>query len=283
MLKNWAFKPAINYLPIIIAIGVALGVADNALRTETNLVESIILHTLTSLCIGFPMVAIVINAKYIAANQSESYRIVLFGLVFALLGMIASEIEIAVRDTVFRHSGYQPFSGGGLYLFNAILSVILGFSIMNSLKAQRENRMKGENGGLMIDAASVAEVEDDVKRQEKQPSVAELTKIPVKKGAVIHLLPLDSLSMFEASDKYAFVYNNEGEKHLCDYSLAFLETRLPAVFVRIHRKYIVNVEQVSRIQPFDKKRYFIEFVSGNVPSVKSSAGYQDAVKKLIKI
>ncbi len=268
MLKNWSYKKAISYIPIVLAIGVALGIAGNALRSESNVVRSIILHTLTSFNIGFPLILISINARHIAAAQSQNYRIVILGLLFALIGMLASEIETIVRAFFFSEEAYQPFSAGGLYLFNAILSNILGFSIMNPLRADKDTAEE-------IDAIPNSHgTEDEVER---------LNKIPVKKGAAFHLLPVEGLVLFEAANKYAYVYDVAGDKHLCDFSLALLEQKLPERFARIHRKYIINVEQISQIQPFDKKRYMIEFNASNVPAVKSSAGYQDAIRELIKI
>ena len=254
----------------MLAIGVALGFAGNALRSESNLGRSIILHTLTSFNIGFPLILISINARHIAASQSQNYRIVILGLLFALIGIVASEIEVAVRTFFFSDETYQPFSAGGLYLFNAILSNILGFSIMNPLRTEKVGQ-------------EVSEFDSSVGALPNNFEVDRLSKIPVKKGAAFHLLPVEGLVLFEAADKYAYVYDVGGDKHLCDYSLALLEQKLPEMFARIHRKYIINVEQISHIQPFDKKRYVIEFNASQVPAVKSSAGYQDAIRELIKI
>ena len=97
------------------------------------------------------------------------------------------------------------------------------------------------------------------------------------------MLPLASVTLLEAADKYAYAYSNEGEKFLCDYSLGYLEARLPRAFSRIHRSHIVNTEHIAHIQPFDKTRYTIAFSSGRIPTVRSSAGYQEQVRSMIKL
>lgn len=267
-MKHWKFKPAFTYLPIIIAVGIALGVADNAIGLQPDLISALVLHTLTSLCIGFPLLVITINRELIGQGQSHNYQLIVVGLLFALVGMVASELEMLVKTLAFSDEPYKIFSGGGLYLFNAILSVVLGFGIMYPVTHRSDQVTK----------SAVVEV-----LESPGPDKAELSTIPIKKGDIIHLLPVESLSMLEAADKYAYAYNASGEKLLCDYSLAYLEHRLPQAFKRVHRSYIINTKEISHIQPFDKKRYVIAFNSGNVPKVTSSAGYQQVVKELTRI
>ena len=122
-----------------------------------------------------------------------------------------------------------------------------------------------------------------VLRMDKPNTDSELSTIPIKKGKSIHLLPIYSLYLLEAADKYAYAYTATGEKLLCDYSLAYLEDKLPSAFKRVHRSYIVNTKEISHIQPFDQKRFVISFHSAQVPSVTSSAGYQKVVKELTRI
>lgn len=275
MLMHWKFKPAIPYIPIIIAIGIALGVADNAIGFQPDLIHAIVLHTLTSLCVGFSLIVITINRDLIGRGQSGNYKLIVMGLLFALVGMVASELEMLVKILAFTDEPYRLFSGGGLYLFNAILSVILGFGIMHPVESLPTGATAQSFEGIAKQERSSTGQSD-----QREP---ELSTIPVKKGTSIHLLSVDSLSLLEAADKYAYAYNAAGEKLLCDYSLAFLEKKLPSAFKRIHRSYIINTKEISHIEPFDKKRYVIAFNSVKVPNVTSSAGYQQVVKGLIRI
>ena len=261
MFEGWTIRPAIKYLPAIIAVGILLGIAVYAIGFREELGKAIVLHTVTSLCIGFPLLLLATNTTRVGPTLSKEQRMILLGLLFALTGVLASEIERVVETFVFEGGRFHFFDGGGVYLFNAILSIILGFSMMSPL--------------LIGTSEPVVQQEPETED--------ELDTIPIKIGASIHLLPVSSIHLLEAADKYAYVYDEAGEKHLCDYSLAFLENRLPSFFSRIHRRYIVNVKQIARIQPFDKKRYVIDFHSRQIPPIKSSAGYQHVVRKLIKI
>lgn len=263
MAEGFVYKPALKYIPVVIAIGIALGIGDNAIREDDKLLQSIVLHTLTSLSIGLPLLLIAINPTLISNAFSDHTRLIFLGLIYALIGLIGSEIELMARTVFFEKGTYQPFSGGGMYLFNAILSIILGFGMMRPMER------------YVVDKAP------DASQAEEQGEA--LQTIPVKRGEAIYLIPVNSISLIEAADKYAYAYDQDGSKHLCDYSLSFLEARLPSTFARIHRSYIVNVSQIARVQPFDKKRYVVEFRSSQLPAVKSSASYQQVVRQLIKL
>lgn len=265
-MRNWDIRPTLRYMPAVIAVGIALGVASHAIGFREGLIEAVVLHTLTSFLIGCSLIFVVSNSELPRLNQSGSGRLVLLGLVFMGIGVLAAEIELLVQASFFSAEPYRLFSGEGIYIFDAILSIILGFSMFTTLR------------GLRADEGEV-----DAKEAEGLPAETQLTKLPVKIGDTIHLLPIMSISQIEAADKYAYVYTTSGEKHLCDYSLAYLESRLPEPFARVHRSHIVNVEHVVTIQPFDKKRYTLSFSSDTVPSVRSSVGYQEKVRSLIKL
>lgn len=261
MSKNWSIRPSLKSIPIIIVIGIAIGIANYAMNPSLTLGQTLLLQTLTSFCIGFPLVVTAANAEWIGQDQAYSQRLIIFGLLFGVIGMVASEIELLTRTILFNKGSYQPFAGGGLYIFNAILSIILGFTFLNLFPVTRPETV----------------TEDPL------PADPPLATIPIKQGDAIHLLPVDALCLVEAADKYAYVYDHNGTRHLCDYSLGFLEDRLPGTFLRVHRRYIVNKKQIARIQPFDKNRFTISFLSPKVAPIKSSAGHARAVRDLIKL
>ena len=74
----------------------------------------------------------------------------------------------------------------------------------------------------------------------------------VKDGTRVTLIPVAKLEYAEAQDDYVGLAS-EGKKHLKQQTIASLEASLdPALFVRIHRSYIVNLERVVRIEPYGK-------------------------------
>ena len=85
-----------------------------------------------------------------------------------------------------------------------------------------------------------------------RPAGQYLERIVVKDGTRVTLIPVAKLDYAEAQDDYVALAS-EGKKHLKQQTIASLEAGLdPAQFVRIHRSYIVNLERVTRIEPFSK-------------------------------
>ena len=78
-------------------------------------------------------------------------------------------------------------------------------------------------------------------------------RIVVKDGTRVTLIPCAKLDYAESQDDYVGLVS-EGKKHLKQQTIASLEAALdPARFVRIHRSYIVNLERVTRIEPYGKE------------------------------
>ncbi len=121
------------------------------------------------------------------------------------------------------------------------------------------------------------------RKGEKQPEPAGLAnaarpagqyaeRIVVKDGTKVTLIPVAKLEYAEALDDYVSLVS-EGKKHLKQQTISSLEASLnPAVFVRIHRSYIVNFERVARIEPYAKDSR-VAVLSSGVKLPISRAGY----------
>lgn len=76
----------------------------------------------------------------------------------------------------------------------------------------------------------------------------ELKTLTVRLGDKIMLVRLDEVSYIEAEDKYVFLHCIDGSSHLTDFTMAYLEEKLPDDFVRIHRSFIINTDQIKEIR-----------------------------------
>ncbi len=85
----------------------------------------------------------------------------------------------------------------------------------------------------------------------RPPGVA-LERVVVKDGTRVNIIPIDKLDYVEAQDDYVGLHS-EGKTYLKQQTLASLEIQLDTrKFVRIHRSYVVNLERVTRIEPYTK-------------------------------
>jgi two-component system LytT family response regulator len=97
-------------------------------------------------------------------------------------------------------------------------------------------------------------------------------RIVVKDGARVHVIPIDRLDYVEAQDDYVSLHS-AGKSYLKQQSIAAVEEMLdPSRFVRIHRSAIVNLERVTRIEPYGKESRIAILADGARLPV-SRAGY----------
>ncbi|MGB8492063.1 MAG: LytTR family transcriptional regulator DNA-binding domain-containing protein, partial [Bacteroidales bacterium] len=109
-----------------------------------------------------------------------------------------------------------------------------------------------------------------VKRPESSPPVS---RIVVRKGNAINLIPVEQIRYVEAQDDYVMIYHAAG-KALKQQTMKSCEDSLPKTdFVRIHRSYIVKVEEIKRIEPYGKDNHVAILQSGDKLPV-SRAGYK---------
>ena len=99
-----------------------------------------------------------------------------------------------------------------------------------------------------------------------------LERLVVRDGSKVILIPVRKLDYAEAQDDYVAL-STEGKKHLKQQTISSLEKALdPKRFLRIHRSYIVNLERVSRIEPYGKDTHVVVLATGAQLPV-SRSGY----------
>jgi len=106
-----------------------------------------------------------------------------------------------------------------------------------------------------------------------------LSRIVVRKANSINIIPVDKVRYVEAQDDYVMIYHSAG-KALKQQTMKFYEDNLPkSDFVRIHRSYIVKVEEIKRIEPYGKDNHIAILQSGDKLPV-SRAGYKHLKEEL---
>ncbi|WP_289029832.1 LytTR family DNA-binding domain-containing protein [uncultured Algoriphagus sp.] len=88
----------------------------------------------------------------------------------------------------------------------------------------------------------------------------------------IKIIPVDQVSYFEAADDYVNIVTESGA-FLKKMTMKSLEEALsPDRFARIHRSYILNLNEVTRIEPYEKDSYLVFLRNGKKLPV-SKTGY----------
>ena len=93
-------------------------------------------------------------------------------------------------------------------------------------------------------------------------SPAQSQRIVVKTGSKIKIIPVHDVHFLEAADDYVKVHTQEGS-FLKNKTMNHFEKTLDGQqFVRSHRSYIVNVQQITRIDPYEKDNHIAILKSG---------------------
>jgi two-component system LytT family response regulator len=97
-------------------------------------------------------------------------------------------------------------------------------------------------------------------------------RIVVKDGTRVQIIPIAKLDYAEAQDDY-IALASQGKKFLKQQTISSLESSLdPKTFLRIHRSYLVNLERVSKLEPYTKDSHIAILHDGTRLPV-SRAGY----------
>lgn len=102
---------------------------------------------------------------------------------------------------------------------------------------------KMENSNELLESASL--------------SPAQNSRIVVKTAGVIKIIPVTALNYIEADDDYVKLNTTEGNYHKNKTMNFFEQTLDPAHFIRIHRSYIINLAQVTKIELKEKDSYVV--------------------------
>ncbi|GHM99379.1 DNA-binding response regulator [Cytophagales bacterium WSM2-2] len=131
----------------------------------------------------------------------------------------------------------------------------------------KERFDKALNKWLSQNTANVPPaLSDEISSPESQ------NRVVVKKGQNIVVLPIQRIHYFEAFDDYVKIFTTEGF-YLKKKTMAFFEKTLDSSqFVRVHRSYLLNLQELTRIEPMEKDNHVALLKSGTrIPL--SQSGY----------
>lgn len=108
-----------------------------------------------------------------------------------------------------------------------------------------------------------------------------LQRIAVKSGSKIEIIAIGDIVYLESEGNYVMIHTKEG-KFLKEKTMKYFEQHLdPDTFIRIHRSYIININEISRIELFEKESYIVKLKNGD--QVKASSSGYKALKDALKL
>ena len=108
-----------------------------------------------------------------------------------------------------------------------------------------------------------------------------LTKFVIKSAGKISFLNVVEINFIEAEGNYLLLHTANGKNLYRDTITNISEKLNPELFIRIHRSYIVKVENIKEMQSHFNSEYIITLKDNT--KLKSSRSYKVEVEKLLKL
>jgi two-component system LytT family response regulator len=118
------------------------------------------------------------------------------------------------------------------------------------------------------------EGEDVVEKLNNYPREEYLDRVVVKDRHKIHIIPADHIRYIESMDDYVLIYTTEG-RFTKQKTMRYFESSLdPHHFARIHRSYIVRIDQIVQLQQYEKESY-VAILHDKTKLKVSKSGYKN--------
>lgn len=171
-------------------------------------------------------------------------------------------IDDSVRPEIIFTTAYNQYAIQAFEL-NAVDYLLKPFSKERFFEAV-EKAVKRVQGGIpKISERSVAKLT-------QQPLSGTLERIVVKSNNKISVIPVSKIRYLEAQDDYVMIYTTEG-KHLKQATMKYFENNLDTnEFLRVHRSYIIRIEQVYQLEPYGKDSYIAKLKDGMAIKISKS-------------
>jgi two-component system LytT family response regulator len=102
----------------------------------------------------------------------------------------------------------------------------------------------------------------EILKENVQESRGTLDRVVTRLGSKVSVIPVDRIWYIESADDYVMIYSELGN-HLKEKTMKYFEEHLPQNnFVRIHRGNIINLSQISAIEPYTKDTHIVSLKCG---------------------
>lgn len=162
---------------------------------------------------------------------------------FEMLELMESAPDI-IFTTAYNEYAIKAFE------HNAVDYLLKPFSIERFheavAKAIKRISNEGESGNM---------VDRLIQHREREKEI--LSRVVVKHGSKIHVIGVDHIRYLEAQDDYVMIYTQDGH-FLKQKTMKYFQEHLNSQeFCRIHRSFLVRVEEILRLEPYQRDGWIV--------------------------
>ena len=175
---------------------------------------------------------------------------------FEMLELI-DEPPSVIFTTAFDEYALKAFEAHAVdYLLKPFSKERFDKAIQKWLEHYKEKQVTAKSTQALVEAAA------------QQPEQSQ--RVVIKTGSKIRIIPVNEIHYLEADDDYVRIHTADGS-FLKKKTMAYFEQVLdPNLFVRVHRSYILQLPQITRIESPDNEHHLAVLKSGaKVPLSRS--------------
>ena len=215
----------------------------------------------------------------IPANNTPTFRIIYISVFAIITSLLITGIETFAFYLFFpsTFASFVPTLPVRVFITFLIFIISCLFYLYFSETIEDKKAISETiSGELPMDSSQKGDLET-----ESTPAVTRnIDRITVRSGTKIKIIPVENILYIQADGDYISIHTAEG-KWLKEQTMNYTENRLPIdSFVRIHRSYIVNIHQISRIERYGEKQLI---VLHNNEKIKISAARYQLLRKILGI
>jgi hypothetical protein len=182
---------------------------------------------------------------------------------------------VALAGYVLHTKIFQEDLQSDFFSYLLPLRLFLSFLVMIMIILYAHLKISNEKSEKIINETPV----DEIIAESKTIVTNTLDSIAVKSGQKIHVIAISDIIYLQADGDYVQIVTEKG-KYLKEQTLKYFEENLPqALFVRIHRSYIVHVQAIARIELYDKQNQQLSLKNGAKLKI-SQSGYKTLRSRL---
>jgi len=124
-----------------------------------------------------------------------------------------------------------------------------------------------------------AEMREFLTGLSQTPSASYAERFAVRSSGDIYFVRTEDIDWIDSQGNYVALHAR-GRKHLVRDTIKSVESKLdPGKFVRVHRSAIINLDRLTKLQPYFHGEYVVTLSDGT--TLTSSRGYSDRLRSLL--
>lgn len=124
------------------------------------------------------------------------------------------------------------------------------------------------------------QAETPIDKLTEAPDSEFIERVVVKDKSKIHIIPVEQIRYIESLDDYVMIFTKD-KRFVKQKTMRFFEDNMNSKeFVRIHRSFIVKVEEIAEIQQYEKESHIVILKNDHQKLKVSKTGYKNLKKVL---